>query len=126
MGVGFPAPASFLRVTPPTDDSTPPQALWELGCVWGCWVTGKKSGDASLGVSSGTFLELTIQEQDSLRLWLLPKEPELGRKKCCCLIALCHNKFKTSASGPQELVMDREAWQAAVHGVVKRWTRLSD
>ena len=26
----------------------------------------------------------------------------------------------------QEMVVDREAWRAAIHGVIKIWTRLSD
>ena len=31
-----------------------------------------------------------------------------------------------SLSELQELVMDREAWHAAIHGVTKSWTRLSN
>ena len=36
------------------------------------------------------------------------------------------NSIDTSFSKLQELVMDREAWRAAVHGVTKRQTRPSD
>ena len=31
-----------------------------------------------------------------------------------------------SLGEPRELVMDREVWRAAVHGVAKSWTRLSN
>ena len=31
-----------------------------------------------------------------------------------------------SLSELQELVMDREAWRAGIHGVAKSWTQLSD
>ena len=31
-----------------------------------------------------------------------------------------------SLSELRELVMDREAWRAVIHGVTKSWTRLSD
>ena len=36
------------------------------------------------------------------------------------------DSMDVSLSELREMVMDREAWRAAVHGVTKSWTRLSD
>ena len=36
------------------------------------------------------------------------------------------DSIDVSLSEVRELVMDREAWHAAIHGVAKSWTRLSD
>ena len=36
------------------------------------------------------------------------------------------DSMDVSLSELRELVMDREAWPVAIHGVTKSWTRLSD
>ena len=36
------------------------------------------------------------------------------------------DSMDASLSELRELVMDREAWRAVIHGVAKSWTRLSD